>query len=88
MPPGHLFVCTLNAKVVARIIEQERMSGSLRGGKDENPPPVDINLEVLKRGHKAINWISQITSELDNDNDIAIIKDVRKESQAIVPEKV
>jgi len=47
---------------------------------------VAINLEVLKRGHKAVNRISRITSELDNN--IAIIKDIRKESQAIVPEKV
>jgi len=47
---------------------------------------VAINLEVLKRGHKAVNQISQITSE--SDDDIAIVKDVRKESQAIVLEKV
>jgi len=63
-----------------------RCGTSLRGGKDGNPPPVAINLEVLKRGHKAINRISQITSE--SDDDIAIVKDVRKESQAIVLEKV
>lgn len=47
---------------------------------------MDVNLEVLRRGHKAVNRISRITSE--SDNDVAIVKDVRKESQAIVPEKV
>ena len=59
---------------------------SLRGGEDKNPPSVDINLEVRKKGHKAVKWTSQITLELDND--VAIIKDVRKESCVIVLEKV
>ena len=58
----------------------------MRGGEDENPPPVDVNLEVRKKGHKAVKRTSRITSE--SDNDVAIIKDVRKESRVIVPEKV
>ena len=63
-----------------------RCGTSLGGGKDGNPPPVDINLEVWKKKHKAVNRTSQIT--LESDNDIAIIKDIRKGSWVIVLEKV
>jgi len=54
---------------------------SLRGSKDENPPPVDI--EVPRKGKKG-DWTSRverITSESDN-------KIARKESRTIISNKV
>jgi len=50
---------------------------------------VDVNSEVLKKGHRAVKRTSRITSELDDsDNNVAIVKNVRKESWVIIPDKV
>ena len=50
--------------------------------EDENPPPVDVDSDVQKKGCKGVNQIyRRIMSE--SDNDVTITKKVRKESRPI-----
>ena len=60
----------------------------LSGREDENPPPVDVDLDVLKKGRKAVNRISRIASESESDNNVTIVKGAGKESQLIILDKV
>ena len=60
------------------------------GSEDENPLYVDIDSdsdsEVQKKGSKGVNRTNQIMSE--SDSDVAITKNVRKESRPIISDKV
>ena len=60
----------------------------LSGREDENPPPVDVDLDILKKGRKAVNRISRIASESESDNNVAIVKGAGKESRLIISDKV
>ena len=50
------------------------------GLEDENPPPVDVD---LKKGHKGVNRIYRRIMSESSDDDVAITKNVRKESRPI-----
>jgi hypothetical protein len=65
-----------------------RTSWRASDSEDENPPPMDLDIdsEVLKKGHKGVDQTFQTTSALDNN--LTIVKDVRKESQIIILDKV
>ena len=65
-----------------------RTSRRASDSEDENPPPVDLDVdsEVLKKGRKGVDRTFRTTSA--SDNNLAVVKDVRKESQIIISDKV